>query len=168
MPCETVNLPFDREYPQRTCAVLLAVAAYPNDQAKRNAFVNAAGSFVLWRRAATDEEWAGSPQKVSPGLLLLPRKWCARTMDDCLGQLRARRLPAGWIARSLLADEALKVFDSKALGAAYSKISGHPVEEMTLNLKVPLDDYNPIEDDDYDPIEEKSLTKLYDISVNRL
>jgi hypothetical protein len=121
MPCETVDLPFDMEYPQRTSAVLLAVAAYPNDLAKRRAFEAAAGSSVLRRRAATDEEWAWNPQKVSPGLLCLPPEWCASKIEDCLGQLRTRRLPAGWMARTLLADEMLKELDPSVLGAAIAK-----------------------------------------------
>ena len=71
MPLETVHLPSDEYYPQRTAAAFLSIVAYPSNLNKRRRFELAAGSSVLRRRALDNPEWAMTPQTVTPGLLLM-------------------------------------------------------------------------------------------------
>lgn len=160
MPGETVYLPCDEEYPQRTAAAFLSVVAYPDNQKRRRRFELAAGSLVLRRRAETDSEWAWSPQMVTPGVLLLDPIKSERELTHCLGVLITRRLPAAGMARVLLADEGLRQFDPEKLGTSIAKALSKPYSRVELKVKVPIEEF--------DPKTEHEITKHYDPSVRSL
>ena len=138
MPREIVHLPHNEEYPQQAAAAFLAVVAYPDDKVKRAQFKLAAGSLVLRRRAAAEPEWASAPQMVTPGVLLLDPVKSRKRVIKGLREIATHRLLAAHIAKTLMADEAIRQFDPKALGALFSKALNKPIPNVTIKIKTPI------------------------------
>ena len=143
MPLETVHLPSDEYYPQRTAAAFLSIVAYPSNLNKRRRFELAAGSSVLRRRALDNPEWAMTPQTVTPGLLLMNPHKVDKTLDDCGLQIITRRLPAAQMAGTIMADDATKQFDPEKLANAFRKVLGGKISKAVLKIRVDIEQYDP-------------------------
>ena len=143
MPLETVHLPSDEHYPQRTAAAFLSIVAYPSNLNKRRRFELAAGSSVLRRRALDNHEWATTPQTVTPGLLLMNPQKVDKTLDDCGLKIITRRLPAAQMAGTIMADDATKQFDPEKLANAFRKVLGGKISKAVLKIRVGIEQYDP-------------------------